>query len=1349
MNNKKNMKKVGETKLHRLCKKALSCFLATGILFSSVPLSPFEGMFHFELPSFPVLAANKDTKGGKTYPDVSWGENGEYEITTLDLLCEYSQAYYSHAANHDEDTIVIAIGAEDSTKPLDDFFAIGTQGNPFKGTVKINSASVNMLNLPESFFDYVYDSVKFLDYTTQEETGCLTISRIADNTGEPILAKHVRHNDDDNDDDNDDISHWKVNIVKYNDGETDLSSNNGGILGEMEDHAKLIISETDGNAYSANTPPYIYTPSGDIGRICGTMGAGAELTVQQMADTDTSYSIRTDNGNAGGIVGSMGSGAKLFLNQQLPSTSATITAAGDGHYAGGIVGYNDGGSISFTNSFEAPYEINNKMDGSIETLSDGTSKITIDGAGGVFGYYAPASTDPAMDVSKFAVDCKVNGKASVGGLIGKLVSDHDYTIQGVATGGAPTTSVKSIFESGSADQYGGLIGCYESTASSLSTALTVKDIISEPNKTGSASFYGGGIGFIADYTATTDVNNVTTVTPGTSAYVKFDNFNVDRASGAGDMTFGGLTASADYSFIEGNNVTISVNGTFRGGAAVGSLANGVLKLSGDFNSSGASPNTPSNTYKEGKIVGYRDNALVYADGWTYTDNDAEVDNIGSWGDIIVADGTKLSKSDFITENADHTITLAAPAASISSVADYAKASLAFSIDESQNPVIIGDSDVSLSGITFGTAATINLTGTGLRGITRDNYNGDSNSAGALTDAKCVYSGTITGGGSTITLDFQNVGGYPVYRHTLNGLVGVADNVTVDNLTFAAADDDDDEEEKYNFNIKPYTTEKDNKNPMFNGSVAARAKGAFAATNVVVNTKYNALNYDAKREYHIGGLVAQASNSIGNITVSNSTLNITVSDNNDKLDNTTGGAIGWLNYDGNDSKSWNFSDLTIKGAITSNGKSGGLIAAISETKDKSNRSLALTNVNINGLKVSGSVDTMGGLLGYSWLNVNTTFHNVTATGANSISNTASADLAGLVYNGTGHWTVEKVSDKPGITLNGLTATASSAKSYGMIVNKGTASNSAIFLEIKNGGYSITSFTDSLKSDCVYDELVAYSAASGKVNENGQGVVSINVGGTGGGLAMDGSSVSNTYVGQTTRGQSTSNSNTRYYYNLDTIRTNESPNNPENLLLWALNRYAHSSINTYFTAPEWGNIIPINEYNMIGYSWYPIDVSDSVTVNGTFTFYNGEFEGSENAKSNTKYTSLGTSGTYTQHHLMQNGLLRDVLPGGNVTIGTVSFSGNVGADDYGSGALVYGTVKGESASKSATISMAEGGSITLDGIYVHNLSADAYAPLLINKATKFSTIVIQNVSNTSNYTLAKIPDIRYETTTFQVF
>lgn len=1285
-------------------KRIVSGITAVVMMIGALPVNDLSeeiGKINFSLLS--ASAADDDTP-----PEDYKFKHDDYNNVTVKNtdFAEYSQYCQIYKGYHQNDKILISFDTGSVASGVN-FAGLGSSEYPFGGSLSFEPNSDITLNLDAPLFNYVYDTV-----TIENNGNPLKLSRcyyrgtdVSKTT--PLIASNVLSGSGTK-------STWNINVLRPTVGsEQGVDGGNylagfGGLIGTMQDDASLTINVTM-NADGDDTNAIDFGGSADIGLLCGCMEENSTLTAQFItnrgADDHGIGSITTSSGNAGGLVGTMKSGSSLiYTGAQYQAAVLDIKTSGG--YAGGIVGNNEGGTITINlPSGTTTYTIAQHIEGTL-------------GSGSIYGFYKPAApvspaTENILDLTEYSItsDCQVNGTGNIGGLIGALENNYDMTIKGAATESTPTTSFTANHTLGTA-VLGGVIGKYSTNA--LSNTFIIKDISVATANTSGTSEYGGGIGVIDDGT--------------TSAYVKFDNFVLSSASNANvaDRVFGGLVAKADKSFAEGNNVTI-IAGDFRGGAAVGSLSDGVLKLSGTFNIEGSTPQVGD--YNNGKIVGYRDNALIYADEWTYTGNNADVDNIGSWGDIIVMDGTNVVKSSVLTENTDHTVTLVNAPSTISNASTYALASLYYSIDSGSNPVLT-NSGSALAGITTEQTLTfsgkIDLTDTGLRGITRDNTPEDT--LASLRNNKATFTGTVNGGNATIIQDFENIGGYPVYRHRYNGLFGMTYNATVSNLTFGS---------------ESVSTEKGkmaltSNTKMFGGALAAEADGTLTVSGMTVNTPITAAGGS---EIYIGGLVGWATSSIGNIESSGGRYNCSITDNNSKAESCFGGIIGRIAQSSNNNVEWSFTNDTVTGSITSTSgnpsRIGGLIASIDDSKGMSNRALNLTNVSVSGMNVSGVGSTMGGLFGYSWLNVNTTFDGVTASG--TVSNSSASDLAGLVYIGTGHWVVEKTSTKPGININGLTVTAPQAKSFGMIVNQGKSGNdSAILLEIKNDSYLISSFTDALKSGCVYDELVAYSASSGKVNENGQGVVSINVGGSGGGLTMNGSSASNTYVGQTTRGQSTPNSNTRYYYNLDSFRENPSAE-PQKLLIWSLNLYAHSSIRNFFNVPSGfeanrnndgvltSSLIPNGNYDMLGYSWYPVDVSDSVNVKGTFKFYNGEFEGSEAAKNNTVLTSLGASDTYTQHHLMQNGLFRDVF--GTVNLGTITLQGNIGADDYGSGALVRGTVNGTSSSDKAAVIMSEGGKIILDGVFVHDVGD--YGPLVIDTVSSYSDIVLDDVSNTTAY------------------
>ena len=1311
------------------------------------------------------------------------------------------------------------------------FKGLGTEGYPFGGAIKIDSSQPNItLNIDAPLFNYVYDNVTLYDPNNSSNGNALRISREYDlnqadlyDSKQPLLAKYVLPNTK-----GASPATWKIEVNKPTIGNRPYLASFGGFIGTMHSDAELTIDLTM-NTESGDTGNITVegTENSDIGLICGTMESSSTLDFTPSSNRVIN-SITTEHGHVGGLVGSMDEGS-IFkysgTNLQTGATDIKTTAAEK--YAGGIVGYNNGGTVEITlPSGVTTYPINQYI--------EGTS-----GAGGIFGYYMPGDDDTedddfnllnnTLDTSKYSINCQVNGSGYDGGLFGVLESNQGYSITGSA-------AVTSTHNSGSADGYGGLIGRYNN--SDLIKELSIGSVTATPtrNTSTSVSYYGGAIAFVG--------NSVTEEgsTDGGSAYVKFNGLTVN-ATNADVMTFGGLSAKADNAFIDANNITIIVTGDhkFKGGAVVGSLESGVLRMTGYIDITNTLANAAN--YRAGQIVGYRNNALIFAyygtgdDIWKLkrTTTSVEVDDIGSWGEIVrfntkdtsTEGETKYgfdSDSTVITvDESAHTVTIAAPTfdeddssiISVSNSSDFAKAALNMQLESYSDVLLRYDSNDYLSAnIKLG--ADLPLSGIGISSFTRDNAETDSNTAD-----KCVYSGTFDGNGYSVILaigepygyhgetaitDHSTEGSGKIYRHKYNGLFGI---------TSSSSGDDGNNAKNVTFKGKVTVKAKDT---VYIGSVAGLATNDFKIDSVNVADIVTTETIDEEeQEIHtpaefkiegsssayIGGLVGKAASTVDNISIKNCDIKLNISSSNSANGSCYGGVIGWINHS-TQSADWDFNNVTVAGLINktvagTENKLGGLVAAITEYDGTSSREIELTDINIKGLSItavgSSSDDSaVGGMLGYSWLNVNPTFHNVQINSGSSVTLTGTAskkgDLAGLVYNGTGHWVVEtsnadvEVPDideeteeqktdnetgEPltktvteyydGIVINDITVTSTNAKSFGMIVNNGMAAKSAIFLDIRaddttnsKKSYTISSATlNDLDSSCIFDELVAYSATDDKVLTNGQGIISIHTG-----FNTDGTSGSNSYQAQTSRGDKPNNKS-RYYYDLDTII--EGSDDKDYLMVWALNLYAHKSLRDYFTnfgsfvitRDSNGNVtaatIPSGTYDMKDYSWYPVDMSGVATVSGTFKFYNDEFEKSEAAKGETYpytrtslYDSTSTINKVTQHHLMHCGLFRDVTGGVTISSNGITLQGNVGrygkktasSDSKVSGALICGTIKGGSTSSIATFTT--NGNINLDGIYVHDHNNNSYAPLLINKIGEFSTIVVKNVKvkSASSYT-----------------
>ena len=935
------------------------------------------------------------------------------------------------------------------------------------------------------------------------------------------------------------------------------------------------------------------------------------------------------------------------------------------------------------------------------------------GSGGLFGYYKPAAGSVTLDVSIFEIDCMISVKTSgnntfTGGLVGVLEIDGStLTIQGAND----KTTVKSEHASvtdnmantigAKASNYGGLIGKYH--ANTTSDELVLQNLKVEEKNTLLSGIYAGAISTITG-----------------ASYAKISGFELTNATNHGDATrFGGLVSETDKGYIYAENVTIGTSAhalsSFKGASLVGKLSNGVLGMNGTIDLTYSAPATGSDEH--GQLVGIRDHTLIYSEaGWSYTPNAVEVDNVGSWGDVLTF-GTALAKGDVFTEAA-HIITIGSVTPSaIGDVASYAKASLLFQIDVTKND-FIADSPASLAATTDVTFTDdIDLTGTGLRGITRDH--GSTN---------VEFQGSITGtAGKTIKFDTKNVGGSstrPVYRHKYNGLVALlnpASGEAYTNLDFEG-----------DIHVKAAAV-------LYVGALAAQAKGNLEITNCNTTSDMT-IHVGGGQQALVGGLVGEAVAGIQNITVTSCTFEGTITGGNSSADTNLGGIIGRISTDSSSALEWRFDSVTLKGVVenTSTKKQviGGMIAY---TSGNHKATIVIDDVVADGLLVKGSsADSCGGLLGYSWYGTHVDLQSFSVDNAPTVKISGVGGAAGLVYVATGHWEVHD------LDLDGIKMDVGSAKSVGMMVNQGTSGTNGIYLElVPEYDYKLSFAAGSNLGSGVFDEICAYSAANGNVMENGQGIISISTydGSDTNSYKLKMGSTSNpdntntglTYQARTTQGE-TWNPNSRYYYNLDKIdNDNTLSTDAEKLMRWGVRQYASSNVQSFFSNPFNGSSIPNGNYSMRGYSWYPVSVKSALTINGTFEFFNEEFTETESAKpASNGHTNQWSPLVKTQHYMMHNGLFYNVSA--NLTIRNITLKGTIGAvDNSGTGALVYGTVAGTSsdASKIANVNSTNG-SISLAGVRVWNLSDhSSYAPLLINKTGSFVTLKISNVSTTSDY------------------
>lgn len=1278
------------TKRKKILKRIISMLTAVALILTEVHFGWISSILFGDSIAMTVYAAPSYDSTTHTVT-----------IESAQDLVDYSGLYYTEAG-HENDTIFINWT---STGVLNEFRSIGDDSKPFNGKILFYSTAPKTFLTSVPIFGTVYDSVQIVQQSGDTEAATnIIIEKTAMNENEPLFAKKVIHDTELNISSADTAPGWNVDTAIYNDGQSEWARSHSGFIEEIGDGAMVSITIRD-NAKTADENVAIKNDA-DVGMICGKLGASAQLKASY-SGTNVNYTIESSAGHAGGFVGSMGSGSSFELtvdsNPQTVQAAFVKTTASE-KYAGGLVGYNAGGEVTLHTT--GAYQVNQMISG-------------IAGEGGLYGYYEVPSGDTlSFDVSDYDINCLLNSTTaatgSAGGLFGVLKNNGTVSIDGGSGRTTITSDLNTIGTDSSykeSAQYGGIIGQYL-TGNVLTNTISISNIDVDANNTKGAVTYGGCIADSADL-----------------AYIEFDNITVaSTGHGGSGVRFAGLINSAKYSYVYAKNITVGsstdIIQEYNGAGLIDDLENGVLRMSDSIILTNGRPKPSASN---GQIVASRNNALIYADaGWTFARSNASVDNVGSWGDVLVfntgsqASGGDLVKANVLTENANHTITIGNPTTAnvIADEEDFAKISILSQIDigsaTSKNRILSGTSIAAGTAFSLSNAASIDLRGTGLKGITRDNGT-----------TRTTYSGaTFAGNNGTVKLDVKNVGDKPIYFHKLNGLFGKVNGTTFSNLTMDGS--------------MSITAKQDG---IYAGSFAAEASGALSLNSC--NTASTlAVTINGDKNGNAGRAIGVADSSITGITVSEGTYAGTLTGSNTNDGYRLGGVIGYINYTSNTAASWTFEDITVSGEISNTSskiqKIGGLVASIdgSNTDGKSLRELTIDNVTISNLTISGNVKdkcSMGGLLGYYWAETNVDLHSLTVNGTTNITMTSTGSPAqhgaGLVYAASGKWDIGTLSYSA-IKLN-----IPQAASFGYIVNKGYTKEDnqlrkGIYLEIDPSTYTINLDSgSSIPASLAYDEICAYSATeASKIMDNGQGIISIIT--SGAPKTETTATNSLTYVAKTTKGQTLTNGNTRYYYNLNAVddSAGDLSSDPAKLMRWGLYQYACHNIKAYFPDPYDGTISGTN-FSMKNYSWYPVSINSAVSVSGTFEFFNNEFENCEALKTNTKLSSLAS----TQHYMMQNGLFYDVSS--NVAIGNIVLKGNIGAvGTSGTGALIYGTIRGSDTNPVVISSV--NGSISLDGIQVHNFStkSPSYAPLLINASTGYVTLDIYHVSNTNNSTYA---------------
>ncbi|MBR0528557.1 MAG: hypothetical protein IJJ76_02180 [Ruminococcus sp.] len=1251
--------KMQKNRVKKLAKRVVAFMAATAMFLSSMPMGELSPVFN----KFSMIIAHA----------VDPPRRAEVSYSDLNDFATYSLMYNANSYEYSEDIITLNLNTGATNTFPSNYIPLGTEENPFNGKIYINQTvgSSWWFETDQPIFDYVTDSA-VVNYSSDDyntEPIQIELRRKEKSAITPLFANHVTKGGSSK-------ATWKIkSAVQTEDageGRTNiLVCDTSGLIGDIQTDANVTI-EFDNSAYDSGTGKRSdVQSSGDIGLICQTMYAGSQINLK-LSGSNNGCLVTSSGGHAGGLVGRMYEGSKLQLNSTYtPDTNRSISTSAEAGYAGGLVGYNDGGAIIF------PEGVETEIRGTIT----GTS-----GAGGLFGYYSnyvedDSAQDITIDMRNYDIDCTVKA-TNAGGLFGVLNETADLIVDGSASGSNEIT----VFGD-TVTNFGGITGTYQTNA--LTNSFEVKSVTANTSATFSGTSYYGGI--------------CGQITGNQAGYIKTSSLTHKSSVGFADATaFGGVVGNAGTagSMLDVGSVTIETgvttetkNGTaFKGGGIVGVLTDGVLRLSETTNMLKA----PSSSGRSnGQLVGVRKDSLVYAVGsgnsgdsnWEFDRSTTQVnaDDIGTWGTVLRLSGIETDVMTFDSDSDEHTVTVKAPVIAMTSAADFTRTALNMQLnngdkgalkffDSTNTKSALLDTALSFSG-------TIDLSESGNIGLMRDDYKDNVSEIGAYT--KTISGGTIKLAiGERYGSPSTGVGRGDIIAHRYNGLIARTDTgAEVNGITIDGS---------INVNATIDGTH-------IGGAVADAKKGITLA-NVTAQEAIN-FNKISGANHVVGGMVADVSGENTNITGGTASPKIVLTGT--VSDIPIGGAVGKID---NSNKEITVSGISVAADIDASGASASDFAGAGFISNISGGTMNLTGVTVSGTKLNNAASShSGGFLGMQWLGTDVSFtanNGVTVSGTNT-NNTTASFAAGLVQYATGHWTVPE----KGIKITGMSITGVT-NSLGLIVHDGYSGSNGLYLELTHkDSYYLEPTGLTIPSTTYYDELVR-STGSDILSNGSNGIISIT---TDGDLIMNGTSC-NTYQNKYNK-SNVSNSKSRYYYNLTSICAKATKSDGEKLLLWSLNKYAATNINSNFTNSLGTTLI--GTFNLEHISYYPIDVDSNLSIgDATFIFYNDKIEASETGTGNSDSSNRTTHGA-SQHYLMHSGVFRNVSVALS-TSGNIHFKGCIGVDSTYSGALINGTLSG-------SLTTANTKEIVFEGLTL----SDPSKYLFINNMTTNSKLTLSGV------------------------
>lgn len=1299
------MKANRNQKINRICRKlyskyrknVISLVTAAVLLVTSMPLADISGVVSKMVSTVTnaITAMAEDT-----YTDITNDiKNGVYTIQNAD---DFKKLLNADPADYQNITVLFS--NNQSQFKASDFTGIekglGNEEYTFMGTVKANEGSA--INLPINFalFEYLSDSAN-LD--------TIIFARLEEKNS-ALLAENVIHGDVAS------ANKWKIKADPVDDSGATIYKSFTSVIGNMKKGATVDLDITLSNGVK------VEVSGGDnAGLACGTMDENTSLAVN-LSSSSLDVSGKS---NAGVFVGKMSADATLNIDKCNTLTDVNISA----NNAGGLVGSAENAEINVGKG------VTLTMTGSV------TGSVT---AGGLFGSYTYSKADEkTFDISKFsgmkmALACSSGDtadSAAVGSVFGVLINSAD-SVKISITGTANDTITSNFNGTVRAGFYGGVVGRY--SANALSSELALSDITVNVTGSCNALDFGGLIGKIGD---------------NSKAYVSVKNTTISiKNSTSSQNNYGGLVGYADQAFIDvGGKVKVTANDVSANqsvGGIVGKFnKNGVVRLGGETNLSGFYPKDPNKNRCQ--IVGNRGNALIYSlSGWSFARTSSKVIDDMDWGGVL-----RLNNSDLLEsaggvlsfDGSGHTVTINGFSnnnITISNRADFARAALIMQHESNDFVKYSGASRADMFAANISLSADVDISDTGLTGFMRDN-------------GEDTFTGTLNGNSYTITMSVGKDA--KIVFHTHNGLFAKTSGAKISNLTLVSK-----------FNIVGDNAS--GGDACYIGSVSAYNSGALTIDKVTADV--TASPSGAYTNF-VGGMVGYVAEATTEVSFTNSavTANLTYDNSTTKVDCTClGGVIGMVGaVTSTPAPVIKFDNVTVGGNIIdkhtgSNSRVGGLIAEVGAKDNSASvvpNKISITNVNINALTINSSgKSNSGGFLGHNWYRVEIDLNSLNVNNSSLTVNNGT-ELGGLVLSTTGYWSIKEVS------FDGVKVKATKCINFGMLastlfgrdydsygfdyfkgenVNNYRSSRDATYFELtKPNGYKISQDTkiNISPSYSYFDEIARcsiYYSSSASFMSNRQAIISIPAVTADGErlLYMDGKNC-NTYQNQTTNNGAVwkNNSWARYYYNLDVYKNGEATTGGAKAVEWSAKLFAANNIKAYINSK---NIdFPTDaEIDLTGYSFYPVDTNGcNIKSNSTITFENNGFNQSEMVSSsnsdNYARTTDGMDGTslnnvHNQHYMMQCGLFRN--ENGAVTIsGKLTFKGNIGKVNGGSGALVCGSVADDTNTTKKSVKIT--GSIVLDDLYVNDTSLslngeNSYAPLLINKIGNMTEITIQNVS-----------------------